>query len=70
MKSTRQTHFLWKLTVHNGKNPMVTSHRVAEDYSLASQLSMLLHRTHKRNIECTLKSNISYIELITKSLEK
>ncbi len=51
-------------------NPMVTSHRVAEDYSLASQLSLLPHRTHKRNIECTLKSNISYIELITKSMEK
>lgn len=34
------------------------------------QLSLLLHRTHKRNIDFTLKSNISFIELLTKSMEK
>ena len=31
--------------------------------------TLLLHRTHKRNIDFTLKSNISFIELLTKSME-
>ena len=37
---------------------------------LGNSLAILLYTAHKRNIDFTLKSNISFIELLTKSMEK
>ena len=65
-----QPYMQWKLEVHDAHELFKTSHRVAGDEFLGNSLAILLYTAHQRNVETTLNAQISFIELLTKSMEK
>ena len=60
----------WELEVHDAHELLKTSHRVTADEFLGNSLAILLYTAHQRNVETTLNAQISFIELLTKSMEK
>lgn len=65
-----QPYMQWELEVHDAHELFKTSHRVAADEFLGNSLAILLYTAHQRNVETTLNAQISFIELLTKSMEK
>ena len=65
-----QPYMQWELEVHDAHELFKTSHRVTADEFLGDSLAILLYTAHQRNVETTLNAQISFVEQITKSLEK